>query len=92
MHQAVSTGRSGVCHATLAQLQLLQSVDWLLGDDQRLQQQMQRIHRARFNVGQLAVSASEAGACCECSQSKLNICDKKVGVSNRERQHASQRC
>jgi hypothetical protein len=64
MHQAVSTGSPGVCHATLAQLQLLQPTGRLLGDDQRLQHQVQRIHRARFNVGQLAVSASETGACC----------------------------
>jgi hypothetical protein len=44
-------------------MQLLQSDGRLLGDGQRLQQQVQRIHRARFNFGQLAVSASEAGAC-----------------------------
>ena len=66
MHQAVSTGSRRVCHVALAQMQLLQSDGRLLGDGQRLQQQVQRIHRARFNVGQLAVSASEAGAC-DCS-------------------------
>jgi hypothetical protein len=43
MHQVVATGRRGICHTTLAQMQLLQSDGWFLGDGQRLQQQGQEI-------------------------------------------------